>query len=196
MRQRDAWVLIEMSRIRRARESSTAWSVARKRPQQRTPERASSHHGPHCGALILCPADLSRGWTESRSGDYSVSTGESTVKIPSQLAAGREPILDRGPRMSPRRTEGISVADRQGGCLHGRSRLGWNMRILALRMRITPYAVASWCSTRRLNYLDTYLFLPGRPDRSKLHPPRRHLNVERETSACPGIGTCADLPFG
>jgi hypothetical protein len=35
----------------------------------------------------------------------------------------------------PDRTEGISFEDRQGGCLPGWSEMGWNMEILALRMR-------------------------------------------------------------
>lgn len=35
----------------------------------------------------------------------------------------------------PDRTEGILFEDRQGGCLPGWSEMGWNMEILALRMR-------------------------------------------------------------
>jgi hypothetical protein len=35
----------------------------------------------------------------------------------------------------PEQTEGFSFEDRQGGCLPGWSERGWNMEILALRMR-------------------------------------------------------------
>src|SRR3546814_15831705 len=61
--------------------------------------------------------------------------------------------VERGLRR-PEQTEGCSCEDRQGGCLTGWPERGWNMEVLALRMR--NHLIRCRFTTRR-----TTVELPG-----------------------------------